>query len=236
MARLPNFLVIIRSEKLSGKGQGRGCLGVRKKERFVLGKRTFRSQKSKHFVLRIIQSNLKWNVNAGIGMSNWYGDDTDGTDAKFAYKVGIGLEVPFANTNIWSFQTGLNFISKGVKGDGVTDAWDVVDVTINQLYLELPLMVGARIHTASNFDLLFKGGPYLAYGVGGKTKIDGVSEKADTFGDDGLKRFDAGLGLGVAFEFGNIVVGVETGTSFTKVASGVSAHNLSALATIGYKF
>lgn len=22
------------------------------------------------------QSNLKWNVNAGIGMSNWYGDDT----------------------------------------------------------------------------------------------------------------------------------------------------------------
>ena len=173
---------------------------------------------------------------AGIGMSNWYGDDTDGTDAKFAYKVGIGLEVPFANTNVWSFQTGLNFISKGVKGNGVTDAWDVVDVTINQLYLELPLMVGARIHTASNFDLLFKGGPYLAYGVGGKTKIDGVSEKADTFGDDGLKRFDAGLGLGVAFEFGKIVVGVETGTSFTKVASGASAYNLSALATIGYKF
>ena len=120
--------------------------------------------------------------------------------------------------------------------NGVTDAWDVVDVTINQLYLELPLMVGARIHTASNFDLLFKGGPYLAYGVGGKTKIDGVSEKADTFGDDGLKRFDAGLGLGVAFEFGKIVVGVETGTSFTKVASGASAYNLSALATIGYKF
>ena len=46
------------------------------------------------------QSNLKWNVNAGIGMSNWYGDDTDGTDAKFAYKVGIGLEVPFANTKL----------------------------------------------------------------------------------------------------------------------------------------
>lgn len=55
MARLPNFLVIIRSEKLSGKGQGRGA-GGRKKERFVLGKRTFRSQKSKHFVLRIIDT------------------------------------------------------------------------------------------------------------------------------------------------------------------------------------
>lgn len=177
------------------------------------------------------QSNLKWNVNAGIGMSSWYGDDTDGTDAKFAYKVGLGLEVPFANTNVWSFQTGLNFISKGTKG-----GYDLFDISVNQLYLELPLMVGARIHTASNFDLLFKGGPYLAYGVGGKTKVD--NEKGDTFGNDGadLKRFDAGLGLGVAFEFNKIVVGVETGTSFIKLQSGSSAYNLSALATIGYKF
>lgn len=175
------------------------------------------------------QSDLKWNVNAGIGMSSWYGDDTDGVDAKFAYKVGVGLEVPFANTDVWSFQTGLNFISKGAK-------YGWLDVSVNQLYLELPLMVGARIHTASNFDLLFKGGPYLAYGIGGKVKAD--NKKVDTFGSDGLdfKRFDAGLGLGVAFEFDKIVVGVETGTSFTKVLSGVSAYNLSALATIGYRF
>ena len=33
---------------------------MRKKERFVLGKRTFRSQKSKHFVLRIINTNEKF--------------------------------------------------------------------------------------------------------------------------------------------------------------------------------
>ena len=98
------------------------------------------------------------------------------------------MEVPLLISNVWSFQTGLNFISKGVKGNGVTDAWDVVDVTINQLYLELPLNGWCSDTTASNFDLLFKGGPYLAYGVGGKTKIDGVSEKADTFGDDGLKK------------------------------------------------
>ena len=35
MARLPNFLVIIRSEKLSGKGQGRGA----KKRTFRFGKK-----------------------------------------------------------------------------------------------------------------------------------------------------------------------------------------------------
>lgn len=175
------------------------------------------------------QSELRWNVNAGVGMANWYGGDVD-TDAKFAYKVGVGLEVPFANTDVWSFQTGLNFISKGAKGAGITDDWDIVDITVNQLYLELPLMVGARLHTASNFDMLFKAGPYLAYGVGGKT------EDYDTFGDDGLKRFDAGLGIGVAFEFDKIVVGVETGVGLAKLVSGVGAYNLSALLAVGYKF
>lgn len=175
------------------------------------------------------QSELRWNVNAGVGMANWYGGDVD-TDAKFAYKVGVGLEVPFANTDVWSFQTGLNFISKGAKGAGITDDWDIVDITVNQLYLELPLMVGARLHTASNFDMLFKAGPYLAYGVGGKT------EDYDTFGDDGLKRFDAGLGIGVAFEFDKIVVGVETGVGLAKLVGGVGAYNLSALLAVGYKF
>lgn len=175
------------------------------------------------------QSELRWNVNAGVGMANWYGGDVD-TDAKFAYKVGVGLEVPFANTDVWSFQTGLNFISKGAKGAGITDDWDIVDITVNQLYLELPLMVGARLHTASNFDMLFKAGPYLAYGVGGKT------EDYDTFGDDGLKRFDAGLGVGVAFEFDKIVVGVETGVGLAKLVGGVGAYNLSALLAVGYKF
>lgn len=182
------------------------------------------------------QAQVKWNVNAGIGMASWYGDDSDGTDAKFAYKIGVGMEVPF--NQVWSFQSGLNFISKGVSGDEVTDGWDVVDVSINQLYLELPLMVGARIHTASNFDLLFKAGPYLAYGVGGKIKAEAGNEsgKADTFGDDGLKRFDAGLGLGVAFEFDKIVLGVETNTGLTKLMGGLDAQNISAMLTVGYKF
>lgn len=81
MARLPNFLVIIRSEKLSGKGQGRG-VGVRKKERFVLGKRTFRSQKSKHFVLRIIHPDAEIRMmdlenRTAVDMSALNSPDTD---------------------------------------------------------------------------------------------------------------------------------------------------------------
>ena len=39
---------------------------MRKKERFVLGKRTFRSQKSKHFVLRIIDEYLDIEPDADV--------------------------------------------------------------------------------------------------------------------------------------------------------------------------
>lgn len=39
---------------------------MRKKERFVLGKRTFRSQKSKHFVLRIINDFGRWTVSGNL--------------------------------------------------------------------------------------------------------------------------------------------------------------------------
>ena len=56
-----------------------GGVGVRKKERFVLGKRTFRSQKSKHFVLRIIQ----WK------------DDSIFTGNKSAYFINdSGIRIP----------------------------------------------------------------------------------------------------------------------------------------------
>lgn len=52
-------------------------------------------------------------------------------------------------------------------------------------------------------------GPYFACGIAGKTKIAGESVK--TFGDDGVdfKRFDAGLGVGVALEFGRIIAGLD---------------------------
>ena len=163
-------------------------------------------------------------------MSNFYGDGTDNYDAKFAYKVGLGMEVPFSN--VWSLQTGLNFVSKGCK---YTD-----NAKANSLYLELPVMAGARINTASGFDVLFKAGPYLAYGVGGKTKatVSNIEANVDTFGDNGLDKFDAGLGCGVGFEFSQIVIGLEGQFGLTKVqsATNYAPKNIAAFLTLGYKF
>lgn len=58
MARLPNFLVIIRSEKLSGKGQGRGGRGA-KKRTFRFGKKNVSFPKVETFRF----ADYTWSVN-----------------------------------------------------------------------------------------------------------------------------------------------------------------------------
>jgi hypothetical protein len=185
------------------------------------------------------QTQINWSVKAGLGFSNWMGDGSDGAKAKFGYKVGVGADVPIDGT--WSFQTGLNLVSKGVKGGS-----DGVDVTVNQMYLELPLMAAVHLGTANNFDVVLNAGPYLAYGIGGKTKskYSGLELSYDTFGKttvdgttlEGLRRFDAGLGLGVAFDFNRWVIGLDTQLGLVKLEDGDALKNMSFFVTAGFKF
>lgn len=185
------------------------------------------------------QTQINWSVKVGLGFSNWMGDNSDGADPKLGYKVGVGVDVPIDRT--WSFQTGLNLVSRGVKGD-----IEGADVTVNQLYFELPLMAAVRLNTANNFDVVFNAGPYLACGIGGKTKMEysGVETSIDTFGDttvgdesyEGLKRFDAGLGLGVSFDFQRWFIGLDTQLGLVKLTDGDAPKNMSFFVTAGFKF
>ncbi|WP_455663772.1 porin family protein [Phocaeicola sp.] len=185
------------------------------------------------------QTQINWSVKAGLGFSGFMGDGSDGTNAKFGYKVGVGADVPIDGT--WSFQTGLNLVSKGVKYDS-----NGVDVTVNQMYFELPLMAAVHLGTANNFDVVLNAGPYLAYGIGGKTKAkySGIELSYDTFGTtsvdgetiEGFRRFDAGLGLGVAFDFTRWVIGLDTQLGLVKLEEGDAPKNISFFVTAGFKF
>src|SRR5262249_3096847 len=79
--------------------------------------------------------------------------------------------------------TGLEFVMKNSKDQGVK---------IHANYLEVPVY-GVYVYPLSSGSKVFGGlGPYFAYGLGGKTKGNGFSEK--TFDKDfGFKRFDVGL-------------------------------------------
>lgn len=206
------------------------------------------------------QSPLSFQVQAGAGLASMWGKNTE-ENAKFAYKVGVGMEYGFNKT--WALQPSLNFVSKGAKEDGK----DLGKATVNMLYLELPVMLSARLHLTKTSNLVISGGPYVAYGVGGKTSVDvwlsipsstGFQKvhqkyKLNTFGsmtdgNMGCKRFDAGIGLGIAYEYRRIVVGLEGQLGLVKIHDGFSElidmkelednalKNLSAFVTVGYKF
>ena len=192
-------------------------------------------------------SQISWNAKVGMNMSNFTGDAD--TDMRVGFNVGVGMEYQF--TDLVSLQPSLFFSQKGAKYSEGYDGSIIdadADVKINQLYLELPINVQLRFNIADNTNLVIATGPYLACGVGGKTKFDGGAsvgsinitgdDKIDTFGNDGLdyNRFDAGWNIGLGVEFGRILVGLDTQLGFCKVMDGNAPHNANIEITLGYKF
>ena len=101
------------------------------------------------------------------------------------------------------------------------------------------VMAAARFNVADNTNLVVNAGPYFACGIAGKTKFDlgnDTERKVDTFGDDALKRFDAGLGVGVALEFGRIIAGLDGQFGLVDVQKFGNPKNMNFSIVVGYKF
>ena len=179
-------------------------------------------------------SQISWNAKVGMNMSNYTGDMD--TDMKIGFNVGVGMEYQFSD--MWSIQPSLMLTQKGAKiiEDGET-------MKFNPMYLEIPVLAAARFAVADNQNIVVKAGPYFAFGVAGKVKVG--DDKADFFGDGddqfGGKRFDCGIGVGVAYEIGKFFVGLDGEFGFTNVvdfkSDGVSnPKNMNFSIGVGYKF
>ena len=192
---------------------------------------------------------VSFQVKAGLNLSSYIGENSDHSKFKPGARIGVGMEYQF--TDLISLQPSLFFSQKGAKYSSGYEGTVVdadADVKINQLYLELPINVQFRFNLADNTNLVIATGPYLACGVGGKTKFDGGAsiggitvnggDKVNTFGSDDLdyNRFDAGWNIGLGVEFGKILVGLDTQLGFCKVMDGNAPHNASIGITLGYKF
>ena len=144
--------------------------------------------------------------NAKVGMNISNYTGDADLNAKIGFKLGGGFEYAFDNT--WSLQP-------------------------------LPVMAAARFNVADNTNIVVNAGPYLACGIAGKTKIDlgnDTERKYDTFGDDALKRFDAGLGVGVALELGKVIVGLDGQFGLVDVEKIGNPKNTNFSIVLGYKF
>lgn len=185
------------------------------------------------------QTKVTWSMELGLGMSTWMGNGSSHTNPIFSPKVGVGIDIPL--TGLVSFQTGLTWVSKGTKAELLGQ-----NVQVNQNYFQMPLLAAFHVGALSSFDMVFTAGPYLAYGVNGKTEyeVDDVTTSWSTFGNskingvenDGLDRLDAGIQIGAAMDFPRWTVGIDGDFSFVRVAQKGSPYNLAFYLTCAYKF
>lgn len=165
-------------------------------------------------------SQISWNAKVGMNMSNI--TDLEG-DMKIGFQAGVGMEYQF--TDMWSIQPSLMFTTKGAKFD---------DESATPMYLEIPVFAAARFAVTDNQNVVVKAGPYFAFGVAGK---EGDEKIFDKDGWD-AKRFDAGLGVGVAYEINKFFIDLTGEFGLTKLADfgNDSPKNMNFSIGVGYKF
>lgn len=155
-------------------------------------------------------------IRGGVNLANLTAKDDDVNYSEdFKSKLGFqaGLTAEFPMSDMISFETGLLLSTKGAK---LEDSDDEVTSTgtMNLNYLEIPLTAKAYFSEGPTrvFGLL---GPYLGYGISGKTKYEwgGETETEDIeWGsdaeEDDFKRLDFGLTAGLGLNFSSIEVGL----------------------------
>lgn len=143
------------------------------------------------------------------------------TDDNSSSKVGFRIGIVSLNnvSKTFSFQPGLYFTTFGMKSKGSEGKRKVKEVD-NLYYLQLPLLGSINValkNPSQKFQILF--GPYVAYGIGGETKIteEGKTVKVKlfkdlktTFGKEEaiLDRLDAGLSFGCGFLLNKVFLGL----------------------------
>jgi hypothetical protein len=188
-----------------------------------------------------VSAQMNLGVKGGVNMSNFYGDELDDKNVKIGFHIGLAADYDFAYNS--AIQTGLFFTTKGAKyTSSFGDASG--ELTVNPMYLQIPVHYAYKIDVSPGTRVVLHAGPYAAYGVGGKSKLSGsvgdigAEYEEDVFGDDGFKRFDAGLGLGVGAEFGPLLfdIGWDMGLVNIVDSDNGDLKNQNAYLSVGYKF
>lgn len=172
-------------------------------------------------------SQVKWDARVGVNFSNV----TKADEAKSLTGFTLGLGMDYGLSESWSFQSGLMFVSKGYK---VKDIYKERPV-----YLDIPILGAYKISVSENTKFVINAGPYLSFGLGGKTKYDkGGDHKV--FGDEGWKRFDLGIQYGIGFELSDHYLVNLTGQhGFIcpwDVDEGDKPKNMNFAISLGYRF
>ena len=135
-------------------------------------------------------------ITAGLNASN-VNISGDGNSVSSNYKAGFqaGLVADFGISENFSIIPELLFSQRGCKFKGFDGS-----LTLN--YLQLPVNLAYKFDVGYGSKLFIFAGPYVGYGISGKSKFDGSSEDVK-FGskEDEMKALDFGINVGVGYEY-----------------------------------
>lgn len=151
-----------------------------------------------------------------------------------------GILARFGLSTTVDLESGVLFTGRGSKAETYfnNDA-DYVKSKFNPLYVEVPLNLVIKLPLAKSSGLFFHAGPYIAVGVGGKSKTetkfgplyassssnikfsndDPFTSEQDDAAYNKLKRFDFGMNLGAGVRLQHIMLKVNYGLGFAKINS-----------------
>jgi len=219
-----------------------------------------------------IQAQIKFGIRAGVNSSTVSASserDTSGfinggnkvvgiSKNVISYHVGLTAEISLSNS--FSFQPSILYSGKGAKSEYTTNILnypdgkggtfsDFVEIksTSKPFYIDIPLIFNFKKDLGAA-KLLIGAGPYLAFGISGKTKSEvnflnnkfsttlekNISWNESDYKKDGLvgiKRFDAGLTFNLGLEFvEKVQVGMNYNFGLTNInpsyISGVSSSSV----------
>ncbi|MDU1890862.1 MAG: porin family protein [Dysgonomonas sp.] len=179
---------------------------------------------------------ISFQIRGGMNISNLSASDDHywvTADPKVGYNVGAAVDFPIGKGMY--IHSGLSLTSKGAKVDDIRfdldgGGYTSTDMKMNAVYLQVPLYFAYKLDFSrwnSSWDnkLGLSAGPFIGYGVFGKTKVESgfsssgnIDGSFDTFGDwDLWNRTEVGLGFEASFELKKIVFYLGTEVSLTNV-------------------
>ena len=178
----------------------------------------------------------------GINFANQY-NGGDGADKDYRMGFRAGLEMDVNIVRSLSVNTGVYYSQKGYKTK-YSDYRGTLKTTDNSAYIHIPLQASYRIDLSDVSQFQINAGPYIAFGISGKQKVESTfagqkNYEVDSFDEyDGMRKTDIGISVGAAFTYSNIYVGIiyERGFSNISHVPGEDFKNGCIGINIGYNF
>ena len=185
------------------------------------------------------KNRTQWGVKAALNIASLDFDASNGKSESTKSVLGgaAGLTFAYAFNPNWRIHSGIEMSMKGFSAD---ETGGSRELTVHAAYIEVPVTCGYVIDLGKwNFEPRL--GAFFAYGVAGNYSVSGADSK-QTFSDELLNPFDAGLAFGLYADNGKIVFGIggefglaeANGKKFS--VSGGTVHTRNTFLSVGYLF